>query len=340
MQPWSSQEEPASSPVPSSSRRSQKLRKPPPITPRRFTKFFNPRSSSTPSSSRAGQELRDITLNGVNRRHQESHDLCLDFGDLPTLPSSKRRRANRSTSPCIDSSPLRSSPCQRLSSPRTLRQSRICLPIRKAAMFGLSTQWQSTTANFYTDPNDIHSFAYPALPFCMAPCRSNSLVAIGDEDGGVRLLETNPSSIPSFATPFLTFKPHSNAVMDLAFSSDDYLLATASGDQTARIVDMRTQTTISVLAAHRSSLKKVAFQPDSDNVVATCCRDGVVHLWDLRCSGTAAAHRLETQFAGGQPTASDSSRKSDNDNNNVQYASVTNSIMAAHPNPCSIRRTS
>jgi len=339
MQVLSSQDEPASSPVPPSSRGSQKLRKPPPITPRRFTKFFNPRSSSTPGSSRAGQELRDITLNGVNRRQQESHDLSLDFGDLPALPPSKRRRGNRSPSPCIDSSPPRSSPCQRLSSPRNSRQARICLPIRKAATFGTSIQWQSTTADFCTNPNDTHSFAYPALPFCLAPCHANSLVAVGDEDGGVRLLETNPNSTPSFASPFLTFKPHSNAVMDLAFSSDDYLLATASGDQTARIVDMRTQTTISVLAAHRSSLKKVAFQPDSDNVVATSCRDGVVHLWDLRCSGTAAIHRLETQFAGGQST-SDSSRRSGSDSNNVQYASVTNSIMAAHPNPGSSRRTS
>ena len=340
MLPLSFQEGPASSPAPPSSRGSQKLRKPPPITPRRFTKFFNPRSSSTPSSSRAGQELRDITLNAVNRVHQESHDLSLDFGDLPALPPSKRRRGNRSPSPCIDSSPPRSSPCQRLSSPRSSRQTRICLPIRRAATFRPSIQWQSTTANFCTDPNDIHNFAYPALPFCMAPCHGDSLVAIGDEDGGVRLLETNVASTPSFASPFLTFKPHSNAVMDLAFSSDDYLLATASGDQTARIVDMRTQTTISVLAAHRSSLKKVAFQPDSDDIVATCCRDGVVHLWDLRCSGTTAVHRFQTDFAGGHPPTSDSSRRSDNYNNNFQYASVTNSIMAAHPNPGSHRRTS
>lgn len=185
MIPFSSQEEPASSPAPPSSRGSQRIKKPPPITPRRFNKFFNPRSSGSSISSRAGQELRDITFNGANRRSSLSYDLSLDFDDLPSIRPNKRRKAGdsfRSPSPFPESSPPRSSPCQRLSSPRpddglalpltTYRQSRICLPVRKAPYTVTRPSWQCPTANFYSRPEDAHSFVYPALPFCVATCNS------------------------------------------------------------------------------------------------------------------------------------------------------------------------
>ena len=74
----------------------------------------------------------------------------------------------------------------------------------------------------------------------------------------------------------------------MSFSLDDSLLATASGDQTARVVDMTTQRTVSVLAQHSASLKQVKFQPGAANnsVIATSSRDGSVQIWDLRCKGT------------------------------------------------------
>jgi len=73
----------------------------------------------------------------------------------------------------------------------------------------------------------------------------------------------------------------------MCFSLDDSLLATASGDQTARVVDMTTQRTTSILAQHSASLKQVKFQPGAanNNVIATSSRDGSVQIWDLRCKG-------------------------------------------------------
>jgi WD40 repeat protein len=73
--------------------------------------------------------------------------------------------------------------------------------------------------------------------------------------------------------------------MDLQFSSDDSYLAAGSGDQTAQIVDVRTQQTLSILAKHKSSVKQVRFQPGDDKIVATSSRDGAVQIWDLRCKG-------------------------------------------------------
>lgn len=123
------------------------------------------------------------------------------------------------------------------------------------------------------------------MPFCTAACNTNSLVAIGDENGGIRILESSHEKKPPFEEAYVSFSPHSNAIMDLAFSSDDLLLGTASGDQTGRIIDMRTQTTLSILGEHTSSVKQIAFQPGNDNIVATCARNAVVGIWDLRCHG-------------------------------------------------------
>lgn len=50
---------------------SEKPKKPPTVTPKRFTKFFTPRPSITTrgrTQSKAGRQLRDITKNGSNRR--------------------------------------------------------------------------------------------------------------------------------------------------------------------------------------------------------------------------------------------------------------------------------
>ena len=74
--------------------------------------------------------------------------------------------------------------------------------------------------------------------------------------------------------------------MDMAFSPDDTLLATASGDQTAQVIDMFSQRTKYVMNGHASSVKQVRFLPGNSNVLATSSRDGSVRLWDLRCKSS------------------------------------------------------
>lgn len=104
-------------------------------------------------------------------------------------------------------------------------------------------------------------------------------------------MESIKSSKPEFSEPYLTFRPHVNAILDMAFSPDDLLLATASGDQTAQIIDMPTQRAIHTLAGHVASVKQTIFQPESSNVIATSSRDGSVQIWDLRCKGFNATVR-------------------------------------------------
>ncbi|TVY84230.1 Cell division cycle protein cdt2 [Lachnellula suecica] len=152
--------------------------------------------------------------------------------------------------------------------------------------------WQDETALFYSRPSDVHQCTSietgrHCIPFCATSCNTNTLTAIGDEEGRVRLLESGRNGKPDFKEPYLSFRVHTNAIIDMCFSEDDALLATASGDATARVVDMSTQTTIAVLHNHTASLKQVRFQPGANhkNVLATSSRDGSVQFWDLRCKG-------------------------------------------------------
>ena len=131
-------------------------------------------------------------------------------------------------------------------------------------------------------------------------------MAIGDEDGGVRLLESSSDDRSKFAKAYLTFRPHTNAILDLAFSPDNLLLATASGDQASHIIDMPSQQITHTLTGHSSSVKQVCFQPGSANVLATSSRDGSVEIWDLRCKGFDAPVRSLKMSLGG--SSGDNSR--------------------------------
>lgn len=129
-----------------------------------------------------------------------------------------------------------------------------------------------------------------------------------------------------FSKPYLTFRPHGNSITDLDFSSDDMLLATASGDQTSMVIDMATQQPIYCLANHTSSLKRVQFQPASNNkVLATSSRDGNVNIWDLRCKGFEQP-ALQVRCS----LESESEQSSFPMTAGMIYPQVLNTIYAAH----------
>ncbi|OQV04261.1 WD domain-containing protein [Cladophialophora immunda] len=164
---------------------------------------------------------------------------------------------------------------------------------RKEIPFGNeSSLWQHESSKFYSLPEDL--FTSPsfdvqprALPFCVASFNHQQYVAIGNEDGLVEIYRAwgrSPDRPGSLQLQSCMY-PHDNAIMDMEFSDDDRLLATASGDQTCRIIDVDAQTSTHTLIGHLGSIKRVQWQPSSGNqVLATCSRDGSVCLWDLRCA--------------------------------------------------------
>lgn len=154
---------------------------------------------------------------------------------------------------------------------------------------------------------------------------ANSLVAVGDEEGGIRLLDSAKGDKAGFSKAYLNFRPHTNAIMDLEFSSDDMLLATASGDQTSLVIDMITQTPVYCLSNHFSSVKRVQFQPGGNKVLATCGRDGNVNIWDLRCKGF---ERPSLQIC--CSLESDSEVPATQTSSKMTYPQVLNTIHGAH----------
>ncbi|KAK5060223.1 hypothetical protein LTR84_010108 [Exophiala bonariae] len=152
-----------------------------------------------------------------------------------------------------------------------------------------SSLWQHETAHFYSTPEDSRYYhnsiqRFSSLPFCVTSFKQSPLVAVGDEDGHVRVHQTfDNNNCYKYAEILKSWRPHDNAVMDLEISDDDKLLATASGDQMSHIYDIERGISIFFFRAHTGSVKRIQFQPGSGNsVLATCSRDGNVFLWDLR----------------------------------------------------------
>lgn len=150
------------------------------------------------------------------------------------------------------------------------------------------------------------------------------MIAVGDEEGRVSLLESAVNQKPDFNTAHIVFRVHTNAIIDMSFSEDDTRLATASGDSTARVIDMTTQTTTAILGYHSASLKQVRFQPgyNNNNVLATSSRDGSVQIWDLRCKGSNGP---ESTFHVPVPP-----RRNAPTPTKVKYGRPINSIWEAH----------
>nr|POF13887.1 cell division cycle protein cdt2 [Quercus suber] len=332
-------------------------------------------STCSTRQSKAGRRLRDITKNGVNRGRILGADfLNLDGGDDQACRPHKRRKPclEPLSSPRLQSSPLKrvnamssekledvpsqldfSSDEELCDHFEHLRSSR--KPIRQLCHTGRSQRvlersfggpdvaprsfdhgadWRAETSNFVSTPADRHIFRGRALPFCSASCNTNSLVVFGDEEGGLRIVDSASSS--SFATTHLAFRPHRNAIMDINFSADDYLLASASGDQTVRVIDMHTQKTACILTGHTSSVKQVRFQPDDQNILSTSSRDGSVQVWDLRCAATGSVASLRTAFARDATVDGDAQPAIRYSYNTIMVGPAHRSIKMSHGKPSAV----
>lgn len=115
---------PSSPPMPVSTMGSRKPKKPPPITPKRFTRFFTPRntrqgSTNSKSLTKSARQLQDITRSKLNRANNTPPKTTprkkVDFADVMANPvetpvrSLKRKTGYMSP----ETSPAQSSPSKR-----------------------------------------------------------------------------------------------------------------------------------------------------------------------------------------------------------------------------------
>ncbi len=84
---------------------------------------------------------------------------------------------------------------------------------------------------------------------------------------------------------------HTGPVAEVTFSPNGHILATASGDGTAKLWDAATHQLIATLTGHTNIVRSVAFSPDG-HILATASGDKTAKLWDV------ATHQLVTTLTG------------------------------------------
>ena len=102
-------------------------------------------------------------------------------------------------------------------------------------------------------------------------------INVVDTDGNVRQVSYNLVSISPYS--YATFEGHADAVVSVTFSPAATILASASNDNTVRLWDVSTGTTVSTLY-HTRNVTSVSFSPDG-SILASGSYDGHVRLWDV-----------------------------------------------------------
>uniref|UniRef100_A0A665WGV8 Uncharacterized protein n=1 Tax=Echeneis naucrates TaxID=173247 RepID=A0A665WGV8_ECHNA len=121
-----------------------------------------------------------------------------------------------------------------------------------------------------------------------------NVLAAANEEGIVRIYNTE-----SRVNPLLKeWLAHENAVFDIAWVPGEPQLVTASGDQMARLWDVKSGDVLGSFKGHLCSLKSVAFAPQEKAVFCTGARDGNIMVWDTRCSKKDGFYKQVKQISG------------------------------------------
>ncbi|XP_017667099.1 PREDICTED: denticleless protein homolog [Lepidothrix coronata] len=127
------------------------------------------------------------------------------------------------------------------------------------------------------------------------------VLAVANEEGFVRLYDTEAQATRKLI--FKEWQAHSNAVFDLAWVPGEHRIVTASGDQTAKVWDVRAGELLGICKGHQCSLKSVAFSRFEKAVFCTGGRDGNIMVWDTRCNKKDGFYRQVKQISGAHNVA-------------------------------------
>ncbi|XP_068964860.1 denticleless protein homolog isoform X2 [Petaurus breviceps papuanus] len=175
---------------------------------------------------------------------------------------------------------------------------------------GWSSQYplQSLLTGYQCSYNDDHvSYGEMGVPVPPFGCTFSSapnlehMLAVANEEGFVRLYNTESRTCRRKF--FQEWMAHWNAIFDLAWVPGEHRLVTASGDQTAKIWDVKAGELIGVCKGHQCSLKSVSFSKFEKAVFCTGGRDGNIMVWDTRCNKKDGFYRQVNQISGAHNTS-------------------------------------
>uniref|UniRef100_A0A670XLJ2 Denticleless E3 ubiquitin n=1 Tax=Pseudonaja textilis TaxID=8673 RepID=A0A670XLJ2_PSETE len=150
--------------------------------------------------------------------------------------------------------------------------------------------------------DDHHSYGEMEIPVPPFGCSFSTapdvqyILGVANEEGFVRLYDTRTQL--SDRKIVKEWQAHLNAVFDLAWTPYEHKIVTASGDQTAKVWDIKTGELLGVCKGHQCSLKSVAFSKFEKAVFCTGGRDGNIMIWDTRCSKKDGFYRQVKQISG------------------------------------------
>ncbi|KAL4630562.1 hypothetical protein GN956_G15886 [Arapaima gigas] len=121
------------------------------------------------------------------------------------------------------------------------------------------------------------------------------VLAVSNEEGIVSLYDTAKDKNQVLKAEWMA---HDNAVFDVAWVPGDSKLVTASGDQMAKLWDVKAGEMLGIFKGHQCSLKSVAFTRQEKAVFCTGGRDGNIMIWDTRCSKKDGYYRQVKQISG------------------------------------------
>ncbi|EZA62690.1 protein lethal(2)denticleless isoform X2 [Ooceraea biroi] len=112
------------------------------------------------------------------------------------------------------------------------------------------------------------------------------VLALANEDGKIALQDTRVKG--KFDEPLEGSQAHCNAIFDIAWMPGELKLVTASGDHSARLLDVSRPKIeqIACFHAHTRSVKTAVFRQEDKAVFATGARDGSIMIWDIRANHT------------------------------------------------------